>query len=297
MFAPLLVSKTGSHVAAATLGQIMYWHQGRLKIKRRNTYWLVKSRTEMCEETGMTLDQYKRVIPKLIAQGWIVTERGLFQNKITPFIQLTAAGHDLMRECLMGTPLVQKDANPLVQGCSNPLVQYAANPLTDTTSDTTSVSPCEDASSKTRETMKAIDVLKKKKADTHTSSIQAFWQKRCEAVIGGYQHPLTQKQVGQLKMLEKYLGPRTREVIDYALNNWMKFSHVAGIEEGGLSPSDPHIGFLLKHHAIVVNMLWPVEVQLIAPLVQKTEYHQIVEEKPDKAKQQELLKAMLADFK
>jgi DNA-binding MarR family transcriptional regulator len=67
----------------------------------------------MCAETGITLDQYKRVVPSLVKQGWIVTRRGLFKNKVTPFLRLTDRGQLL--------------ANRLVSHATNPLVSLTTN--------------------------------------------------------------------------------------------------------------------------------------------------------------------------
>ena len=52
-----LVSLVGDHAAATVLSQIMYWHKGRLRVHFNGKLWLAKSRVEMCQETGITLDQ------------------------------------------------------------------------------------------------------------------------------------------------------------------------------------------------------------------------------------------------
>ena len=100
-FCPAFVILTGDHASAVVLSQIMYWHQGRLRVefpRNSDTYWLAKSRAEMCEETGITLEQYNRIIPLLVKRELIITERHLFRNRVTPFIRLTEKGLGVMQE-------------------------------------------------------------------------------------------------------------------------------------------------------------------------------------------------------
>jgi hypothetical protein len=132
--------------------------------------------------------------------------------------------------------------------------------------------------------MKAADVLKAHQAPAK-SSLQAFWKARMTTIHGGYQKPLTGKQCGQLKMLSKYLGDQTKPVIDYALNHWWKFATQAAAAAGTSCPADPDIGFLLKHHAVAVNLLVPaaevkktpppLPVQLIAPKTDEEPVHSV----------------------
>jgi len=95
------------------------------------------------------------------------------------------------------------------------------------------------------------------------------WQACVAAKYGGYQHPPTKQNSGQFKKLGKYLGDQSQAVITYAVDNWWKFaaeaSAIAGI---GSWPTNPDIGFLLKHHAVAVNLLakknMPPQVHTIA---------------------------------
>lgn len=87
------------------------------------------------------------------------------------------------------------------------------------------------------------------------SGLGGFWVERSALVLSGYQKPLTGKELGQLKQLAKCLGAQTRAVIDCAVKNWWQFAARAGTEAGTLYPTLPHVGFLLKHHAVVVRML------------------------------------------
>lgn len=116
--------------------------------------------------------------------------------------------------------------------------------------------------------MKAEDVLKTKQAST-SGNLGAYWKSRCALVQQGYQKPLTSKQQGQLKQLYKYLGDQTKPVIAYAVEHWWKFASHAGYAAGTNFPADPEIGFLLKHHAVAVNLLTP-EVTTPPPPLEAT---------------------------
>lgn len=86
-----------------------------------------------------------------------------------------------------------------------------------------------------------------------------FWQ-ACVAEPSRMapQRPLSAKEMGQLKQLRNYLGKETENVIGWAVDNWPRFAWRARAEAGLPShPGNPHIGFLLKHHAIAVNLLQP----------------------------------------
>jgi hypothetical protein len=90
---------------------------------------------------------------------------------------------------------------------------------------------------------------------TVTRDLVAFWRAQISAMFGGYQKPLTTREVGQLKQLDKYLGLQCRPVIRYALEHWGRFASRAGAEAGVAWPVSPHVGFLLKHHAVAVNLM------------------------------------------
>jgi len=103
-------------------------------------------------------------------------------------------------------------------------------------------------------------------------SLAAFWRDR-NAEPGKYQRPLTGRERGQLGHLQKYLGTETCRVISYALNNWDRFGSRASAAAGlGSWPPSPHIGFLLKHHEVAVNLM-----QSIAPAVHPVEVGRRVE--------------------
>ena len=80
------------------------------------------------------------------------------------------------------------------------------------------------------------------------------WQQARRISPGTYVKPLTDKEVGQLKYLWKCVGDEAADVAAFALKNWHRFASRAGVQAGVPGPEEPHIGFLVKHHAVAVNM-------------------------------------------
>jgi hypothetical protein len=298
-FYPSLVAATGDHASAAVLCQILYWNQGRLRVVRKGQYWLAKSRAEMCKETSLTLDQYKRIMPLLVKQGWIIMERGLFKNKVTPMIQLTEKGRNALyrRGPLSSTPLEDEPANPLTETTTESTdTDRSCAPFDDQDHRVPSQYPKGEHSERRREErievprvkivntvqeqaaivndkiqivgvplqaagppkriwMKAEDILKAHKGPLH-GNLGAYWKSQCEVEYGGFQKALTGKECGQLKQLHKKLGEQTRPVISYVISHWWKFASSAAASSGITSwPVDPHIGYLLKHHGVAMNLL------------------------------------------
>jgi hypothetical protein len=103
--------------------------------------------------------------------------------------------------------------------------------------------------------MKTIEVPKQKSESHSVPALAVLWQSRIKTLFGGLQTPLTQKEFGQLKLLRKSLGDVTSEVVDWALNNWSSFASQAAAQAGtGVWPAHPHIGFLLTHHAVALEL-------------------------------------------
>jgi hypothetical protein len=88
------------------------------------------------------------------------------------------------------------------------------------------------------------------------SKLAKRWQARLSEISGNPPKPLTAREAGQLKLLYRGLGVETQKLVDYAIDNWWNFSHEA-MYSAGLSscPNTPHIGFLLAHHDVAMNMM------------------------------------------
>ena len=83
------------------------------------------------------------------------------------------------------------------------------------------------------------------------------WQTCVAEMNGGkWQKQLTKKERGQLKQMADKLGPRTSDVMAYAIRNWRDFSGSAAERDGVASyPMEPHIGFLLAHCQVAVHRM------------------------------------------
>jgi hypothetical protein len=103
-------------------------------------------------------------------------------------------------------------------------------------------------------------VVAKQKNDAQSVPILAMhWQSRVKQEFPSVETSLTARHFGQLKLLRRGLGSLTAEVIDWTVNNWWQFSHDAMWKAGLSSRSPtPHIGFLLKHYDVAVNLMYSI---------------------------------------
>lgn len=128
----------------------------------------------------------------------------------------------------------------------------------------------------TEEKMKATDILNKhasvQKSKLASVSVDGkkplplpvLWKHRVSALFGGYQKALTNKEIGQLGILNKKLGKDVHEVVDFALKNWVKFGAKAQNGAGLTNyPSDPNIGFLLLYYQYAVNMMQSIAQEVV----------------------------------
>lgn len=103
--------------------------------------------------------------------------------------------------------------------------------------------------------MTNVEVPKQKSETQPVPVLAALWQSRMKTLFGVVGKPLTPRDFGQLKKLRTCLGGVTSELIDWALNNWGSFATKAAAEAGiGVWPAHPHIGFLLAHHALALEL-------------------------------------------
>jgi hypothetical protein len=88
--------------------------------------------------------------------------------------------------------------------------------------------------------------------------LAGIWQHRMAINFGFVGTQLTPKELGQLKLLMRALGPFAMDVIDWVLDpvNWWRFSHQVRVE-GNLysAPHYPHVGFLLAHHGRALRIM------------------------------------------
>lgn len=299
----------GDIIVAMLLSQIVYWSlpgkngQSKLRIVRDGVYWIAKTRTEWMDETGLTLERYKRAIALLKSRSLVEVRvmrfRGIAQTHVR-LLHPVATYHQGAPEADPPTTVVD---NPPTGWCVSP------RPITETTAESTqsvrvrtkmcqydddgrkpprgegrrseeehysrpqplrvknSYDVCQASGQskflrgsqmKERKTrrpaMKAHEILASHQQGT-TGSLGAWWLSRCALHQKGYQQALTGQQMGQLKQLRAYLGDDAKPLITFVVENWWKFASRAAASAGTSFPADPHIGFLLKHHAVAVNLL------------------------------------------
>ena len=86
-------------------------------------------------------------------------------------------------------------------------------------------------------------------------AIGSFWACYLKASLGIVSE-LTPKQFGQLKRLRTLFGSVTCPLISRTIDNWSRFA-VQTKWSAGLpsAPATPHIGFLLAHCDVAVNLM------------------------------------------
>ena len=88
--------------------------------------------------------------------------------------------------------------------------------------------------------------------------LAGIWQERLTDNFGVTGTQLTPKELGQMKSLRKALGDLTPDVIEWMLDpiNWWHFCQQVRAESGSQhAPSQPHVGYLLAHHAIGLKIM------------------------------------------
>src|ERR1017187_5594491 len=98
-------------------------------------------------------------------------------------------------------------------------------------------------------------------------ALVALWRYRRARLPGVTDRGLTSKELGQMKLLRNGLAEVAPNVIGWAITNWWQFSREAQASAGlSSAPENPHVGFLLAHYAVAVNMMHeavPSEVETL----------------------------------
>jgi hypothetical protein len=106
------------------------------------------------------------------------------------------------------------------------------------------------------EEVNAKEIVALTKSKKSVSSMEFRWHSAMKMFGKEYQAPLSVKEKSQLKRLGLLLGDQKFQVLDWCLENWLKFAGPASAEAGLNSyPQTPNVGFLLKYHAYAVNKL------------------------------------------
>jgi hypothetical protein len=114
--------------ASILLLRLLYWTK-RADIVKNGHRWVVKSRQEWLEDTGLTLDQYKYAIKHLVDAGLVETTRGIFRNRMSPFLRLTERVLERMDGADSANQLAGDCSNKLAQNSTHRLVEDSTNPI------------------------------------------------------------------------------------------------------------------------------------------------------------------------
>jgi len=291
---PLLtrcVHATPTPTAAMLLYRICYW-QKLATMEWDGHVWIAKSREDWIYETGLSIDQYKRAVTELRRGNLVQTEKHFFHNRQVTFTRLLARGQVLLN----GGTVADFDHEGSVQICTNQGCTDAPTYGADmhhsiykgdtkgvTKGDTSTVAPsgndlqtsiADDCTgkyaegSKEAEPMKIADYLKSpsKKPKSLTGkkdTLPEVWIKKRSEMTGVYQPPLKAVECGQLKKFGQFCPKdKAEDVMLHLLKEWSLFtSHVKSAAGLGTVPSQPHIGFMLKHVHLAIQFWEGVSAQ------------------------------------
>ncbi len=282
---PLLarcVDATKSLPAAILLYRVCYWQQ-HASVEWAGHMWIAKAREDWAEETGLSLDQYKRAASELRRGNLIETEKHFFNQRQVTYTRLLSRGQVL----LGGGKVADYDAGGLVQICTDQGCNIAPThgaishhsiykgdtkggtkgdysgdpsgitgeiPVADDCSsdydDPGKEAPMASIADKLKNPTKKPKSLKGK-ADT----LPELWVKIRAEQTGEFQTPMTQKDRGQLKKFGQSCPQgKADDILETILKEWAMFAgHVktsAGIHT---TPSQPNVGFVLKHVNLAVQ--------------------------------------------
>ena len=105
---PELIRVIGAN-AAIVYSQIAYWltkaanGKSKFVVKRDGHTWVAKSRSDLCHEIGLTQQQLRIALKRLKDEGVIISERHLFDNKVTAHVRLPFHKSDQGQPTLTGT--------------------------------------------------------------------------------------------------------------------------------------------------------------------------------------------------
>lgn len=100
------------------------------------------------------------------------------------------------------------------------------------------------------------------------SDLERVWVR----VVPGYVRPMTREQLGQMRHLIAACGsaPAAARAILRVVPRWARFVDLVREQEGETGgPSRPHVGFLLRHAEVAMNMATD-ETPTRGPKVERT---------------------------
>lgn len=282
-FSPELAAKVGV-CGALILQQIHYWASCNLHVKDGHS-WVYKTYENLVSDIRLyDVSTVKRALSRLKESKVLVV--GKRMNKAgydkTNWYRVDK---DVLKALLKPVALIgSKCTNPL--GQNDPIHKVKKNqPIPKTTAKTTDIDYLQLASeiagkiqlensgeikqieegidkiekTEENEMANASDVLKafdKSPAisGTGVQALALLWRKRVASEYGGFQKPLTLKEIGQLKHVLKALGSDALPVLDHTLQHWSAFASEASVQAGVIPPMAPVTGFFCSHWNIAANL-------------------------------------------
>jgi hypothetical protein len=302
----------GDLAAALLLMRIADWFKSAT-LKRGGREWVVKTRNEWCEDTGLSVGQYNRAIAWLKKLEIVAVEQHLFgkTHQKLAWIRLEPATLD----SIIGKTgsVTYATAGSTKSG----ITQIQNNTENNTDSNSFGITkppivPQSEGVVPGEDEMKTKDVIEKysspKKSPTphsppsHGRSAMALggvWQKALAVTAGGFQPSLTMKQLGQLKQIGKQCPPgKAGAWLDHTVAQWQDFVLQTKANYSlDQVPLVPDIGFVLKYIGEFVKFNLPAPEPSATKMVveaPKPAPVQLIAMSPKKATLEEL-QAILAE--
>ena len=244
-FSPTLAKEFGI-CEALILQQVEYWCSKKLNF-RRNHYWVYKTYEDWVEELKcFSISSVRRAIKNLKDRKILVvsTDLNKFGYDKTLWYRIDKVEYEkaVAIMCSIWTHGgVQSDHMDKVK---------MTTPIPETTTETTPETTVADKYAKEKNMDVNSTLLEIGKKIPGTPS--ALWKKRMNTLYGKFQKELTVQENSQLKMACKKIGADHMLVLDYALQNWFEFSHVAKSSKGAGTHEIPTVGYFLKYYDCAV---------------------------------------------
>ncbi|HZL51864.1 MAG TPA: hypothetical protein VFC37_13040 [Terracidiphilus sp.] len=293
--------KAGGPLAGLLLFRIQHY-VGIAKVRRHGFRWVANTRVFWCADTGMSLEQYKRVIKILISRGLVVTKIMRFAGQPMTHIRLgeTLHSNDVPGHQAHGVPGPHSSGGPALHSSTGDLTgdlhesetkksHYALRAFGDIQGKEEGQKMDSNVKEVIRGDTKAADivvpVLAGKKANPTALAAQAhvmggqlekLWREQVALASPGYHVTWTAKRTGQMKNLANKVGPTIPLVLAYTIANWADFTwYTKNNHSVKKPPTQPEVWFMLMQTEALLNWYQQetkpkaVPVKLIATAVCK----------------------------
>jgi hypothetical protein len=268
----------------ALLRRILYWHPKK-QIVRNFRKWSAHTREEWAQEANLSVRQYRKALPILVAEGFVESQRAWIFGRQMVLLRLSDVGEKLLSQTTKGGLHLLKRGPTLAQkgGVGGP-TSYSKISISEESTGSkkqSEVAHLGDASltldivldahhaigdshNMKKSTGKAEELLKeitKWNEDTRgraedvasASQLEHLWRTNVES----YVKPFTIEERGQFRYLFKHCpAGKAGWVVYGVLKNWPAFAATVQVNSGlPIVPGAPKIGFLVKHLNTAIDML------------------------------------------